>query len=225
MNAWEIEQAKAQAPFIEALLDINPTAASVLHSTGVLPLHYMVSSRCQHGTARNVALLLKCYPDAIRIATPTQMLPRADVFGPGLLPLHLAISSNQTKPEVVALLLDQYPGAAAVASEDGHLPLHAAIEARLSHSIIIKLLDMYPAGVYELPAGNTRLSQETVTLLKQLENRIRHQQRREAELPVDASSVIRTPSQRLIELQDLLNTELITPEEHHAKRLEIIKDI
>ena len=86
---------------------------------------------------------------------------------------------------------------------------------------------MYPAGVYELPAENTRLSQETVILLKQLENRIiiRHQQRREAELPVDASSVIRTPSQRLIELQDLLNTELITPEEHHAKRLEIIKDI
>ena len=85
----------------------------------------------------------------------------------------LAISSDQSKAEVVALLLDQYPGAAIVASEDGSLPHHAAIEARLSHSTIIKLLNLYPDGVYELPAGNVSLSQETVTLLEQLKNRCR----------------------------------------------------
>ncbi len=98
---------------IALLLAAAPAAVAALDAKGCLPLHHAVS----YGSPATVRAVLAA-------ASPPATASRLD--GRGFTPLHLA--ALRGSQEVVGLLLEAEPEAAAVAGVHGKLPLHLAAE-------------------------------------------------------------------------------------------------
>ena len=106
-------------------------------SEGILPLH----AACGDGAPISVIkMLLKIYPQAAQAKSDDGYLP---------LMCHLLMQSDSPSEDIVSVLLDSFPRAAAIGDENNQLPIHAACMATgVSKNIFTMLLRAYPQGAY-----------------------------------------------------------------------------
>jgi len=112
----------------------DPSTAKVAVD-GILPLHAL----CGAGAPIDVIkMLLEIYPEAAQAKC-----------GKGYLPLfyHLALNTESPSEDIVAALLESYPGAAAVVDPNKQHPIHLACKATgVSEKIFTMLLRAHPDG-------------------------------------------------------------------------------
>lgn len=97
----------AAATVVAAILAAHPPAASHLSKEGLLPLSFV----CDVTPVETVAVLLRAYPEGVRVRDPF-----------GNYPLHLAVDRGAPR-EAVAAILAAHPEAATAGGADGDLPL------------------------------------------------------------------------------------------------------
>eukprot|EP00984_Skeletonema_dohrnii_P025471 scaffold14642_cov83-Skeletonema_dohrnii-CCMP3373.AAC.5 len=156
---------------IAALLNAHPGAASERHpDTGNLPLHDAVNKTAPEEI---ILLLRNAYPQAAAEVEdvegdldwlpkdpsvedakafienhPDALMGIEDREGDICVPLHTAIY-DRASDEVILLLLEACPQAAAAKDVDGHLPLHSAIDTMCSEEVIAALLNAHPGAASE----------------------------------------------------------------------------
>ena len=125
---------------IRFLIDYNPQAARVRTTPqNQSPMHLL----CRH----NLRLCHLEAIDVLRTSDPDSILQR-DLKN-GHTPLHLVCRASRSLLDVVKMLVETNPQAAAIPDNDMYLPIHHACETGCDSDIIEYLLRVYPQGARE----------------------------------------------------------------------------
>jgi len=114
----------------------DPSLAEV-DVEGILPLHALCGAGAPLGV---IKMLLEIYPEAAQAKC-----------GKGYLPIvyYLALNKESPSEDIVSVLLESFPGAAAVVDPNNQLPIHHACKATgVSEKIFSMLLRAHPDGAY-----------------------------------------------------------------------------
>lgn len=177
----ELQRAKPSMKVLQELLRVNPRRASTGNGQGSLPLHICAANIHSIDSAV-LGLVLEAYPEGISTDNSFGLLPihkamlapvlastapRIDhierlitLFPAGLwrgtkerqVPLHLSLKAPRPIEQLVELLLEKYPEAAAIKDSHGHLPLHKLCAKRPCEDVInvvSSLLEAHPPGAVE----------------------------------------------------------------------------
>lgn len=98
---------------VKTLIEADSTAARMTNVEGDTAMHKALEGECD---IELTELLLKVYPDALKVQNDL-----------GHLPLH-TVSYSKKKPRTLKMLLQKYPDAVKVESSSGQLPIHIAAE-------------------------------------------------------------------------------------------------
>jgi ankyrin repeat protein len=100
------------------VLDAYPEAAKHANSDGDLPIQITLSIYDQYcNPLKTITLLVKAFPEGLK--------EKDEHYGD--LPMHLATHSMNDCPEIVKLLLNNFPDAANITNSKGNLPVHVLV--------------------------------------------------------------------------------------------------
>ena len=114
-------------PLLRELLQVCPTGARVVNSSGALPLHLCLSQ--QNIIIEAALLLLDSFPKAASIPN-----------GQRLLPLFLSVMRNNPSFELSKALCKAYPAGPSVLNSSNSYPLHFAANRERPNKDILRML-------------------------------------------------------------------------------------